>query len=186
MGGGSLLADGGGVGFGEGIGLEYLGFIGGELALEYAEQVVFQLLAVGEAYCVVERRTADAHDLAVGVFLIHAAADGFGHERFGHALLLAVDVGPAAFVAELDAGAVGEPDVVVGAPEQMAVDLNHAYLGFGEVLVEHLAGSLREILAVDAVFVDGYDGRCRKGSEQNGGHHCQSPEKVHVCHSIII
>ena len=47
MGGGSLLADGGGVGFGEGFGLECLGLIGGKLALEYAEQIVFQLLAVG-------------------------------------------------------------------------------------------------------------------------------------------
>ena len=95
------------VGFGEGFGLEIFGFFFGYFALEYVEAVIFKFLAVCETDDVVERRTADFDNLLAGIFLLDIAAYGLGNERLGHGLFLAINTGPAAFVAEFDFGAVG-------------------------------------------------------------------------------
>ena len=86
-----------------------------------------------------------------------------------HLALLAVDRGPFPFVVELDFRAVGKLHVIVGLLEKVLVDLDHAHLGFREMLVEHLASLLRQVLTIDGVLVE-----WKTDSERlNGANQCQ-------------
>mgnify|MGYP007114091687 CR=1 FL=1 len=74
-----MRGNGGAVGFGQRFDLEFLCLLRGQFALEDSEPVIFEFLAVGKTYDIVEGRAAYAHNFFAGKFLRNIAANGLRH-----------------------------------------------------------------------------------------------------------